>query len=249
MIRCSARLVNVFSDPLKGFSGKGSARNCFELILKLRLPTQKTTSLLLTELPAVLQPRRASQLPPGGKIHSGPFHHLEWQLQVLENHWESNWVCHISFPGATHFNTTSKCITYRCHKNIQSGRKKTREVKQHSSFFPMFHGKQFLCAPHLQLHCRGAEKASTSILSSAGCCGTPGINLCCLLGWHRSLCPTVTSVPAHGSRRWCQTWSTLLRAPAAPAPAMDGAGMQDARISFSLTWVPAGSLQWPSPLQ
>lgn len=75
MIACRARLVNVFSDPLKGFSGKGSTRNYFELILKLGLPTQKKTSLISTELPAVLQPRRASQLPSAGKIHSGPFHH------------------------------------------------------------------------------------------------------------------------------------------------------------------------------
>lgn len=75
MIPCKVRLVNVFSDPLKGFPGKGSARNCFELILKLGLPTQEKASLILTELPAVLQPRRASQLPPAGKIHSGPFHH------------------------------------------------------------------------------------------------------------------------------------------------------------------------------
>lgn len=248
MIACRARLVNVFSDPLKGFSGKGSTRNYFELILKLGLPTQKKTSLISTELPAVLQPRRASQLPSAGKIHSGPFHH-----HGSSRSWRTTEKA-IGFPTSPsqvlHFLIQQAIALLTDVTKIYSlGGGKPTKVKKHSSFVHKFHGKQVLCVPHLQLHCRGAEKASTSILSSAGCCGTPGINLCYLLGWHCSLCPTVTSVPAHGSRRWCHTWSTLLWAPAAPAPVTDDAGMQDARIGFSLTWVPAGSFQWPSPLQ
>lgn len=200
MIPCRARLVNVFSNPLKGFSGKGSARNCFELILKLGLPTQKKTSLIFTELPAVLQPRRASQLPPAGKIHLGPFHHhgssRSWRTteKAIEFAVSPSQVLHILIRQ------TNALLT-NVTKIYSLGGEKSTKVKQHSSFFPVFHGKQVLCVPHLQLHCRGAEKASTSILSSAGCCGTPGINLCYSLGWHCSLCPTVASVPAHGSRR------------------------------------------------
>lgn len=200
MIACRARLANVFSDPLKGFSGKGSARNCFELILKLGLPTQKKPSLILTELPAVLQPRRASQLPPAGKIHSGPFHH-----HGSPRSWRTTEKA-IGFPTSPsqvlHFLIQqANALLTDVTKYTVWGGKSPQKKNQHSSFALKFHGKQVLCVPHLQLHCRGAEKASTSILCSAGCCGTPGINLCYLLGWHCSLCPTVTSVPAHGSRR------------------------------------------------
>lgn len=146
MIPCRARLVNVFSDPLKGFSGKGSARNCFKLILKLGLPTQKKLLLILTELPAVLLPRRASQLLPAGKIHSGPFHHhgssRSWTITEKQLGFP-----HL-LPSATLFNTTSKRITYQCHKNIQSEGEEAHKSKTTLLFCSHISWKAGpLCAP------------------------------------------------------------------------------------------------------